>query len=79
MERKEYAITVDTSGLLCPQPVLKAKKALRTMAIGERLELVTTDPVAMIDIPHMCNQLKHTLVSTIRSDDKITFLIEKSS
>lgn len=54
---------MDASGLLCPLPVLKARKRLQGMAPGEVLRLITTDPAAVIDVPHFCNESGHVLIS----------------
>ena len=45
--------TLDAIGLLCPLPVLKARKRLLTMQPGAVLRLVATDPAAVIDVPHL--------------------------
>jgi tRNA 2-thiouridine synthesizing protein A len=52
---------LDLRGLRCPQPVLRAKKALRAIPIGGTLILECTDPLTMIDVPHFCNQTGHVL------------------
>jgi len=54
---------IDATGLLCPLPVLKARKRLKAMQSGEVLRLIATDPAAVIDVPHFCTQSGHTLVS----------------
>ncbi|MHA1993920.1 MAG: sulfurtransferase TusA family protein [Candidatus Hodarchaeales archaeon] len=43
--------TLDARGLSCPMPVLKSKKALKEMDIGQVLEILSTDPGSMADIP----------------------------
>ena len=43
---------LDLRGLRCPQPVLRAKKALRDVAVGGALVLECTDPLTVIDVPH---------------------------
>jgi tRNA 2-thiouridine synthesizing protein A len=55
--------TLDALGLLCPLPVLKARKRLRAMAPGAVLRLLATDPAAVIDVPHFCAESGHELVS----------------
>ena len=55
-------VEIDASGLLCPLPVLKARKALAAMAPGQMLRLLATDPAARIDLPHFCAQGGHDLV-----------------
>jgi tRNA 2-thiouridine synthesizing protein A len=52
---------LDLRGLNCPQPVLRAKKALRNVPIGGVLVLECTDPLTVIDVPHFVNQTGHTL------------------
>jgi tRNA 2-thiouridine synthesizing protein A len=59
--------TLDAIGLACPLPVLKARKILAGMKPGERLMVVASDPMAAIDVPHMCRQDGHDLEQTARS------------
>lgn len=53
---------IDARGLLCPLPVLRARKALADMAPGALLEIAADDPMAAIDMPHFCAQAGHVLV-----------------
>lgn len=46
--------TLDTVGLLCPLPVLKARKRLKSMQPGQVLRLLASDPAAVVDVPHFC-------------------------
>jgi tRNA 2-thiouridine synthesizing protein A len=50
----ETAATLDTTGLLCPLPVLKARRALKPLAPGAVLEVLATDPGAVKDFEHFC-------------------------
>lgn len=68
---------IDTSGLNCPLPLLKAKKALSTMQVGQRLRVIATDPGAFIDIPVYCEISVHQLIESSELDDKLIFIIEK--
>lgn len=52
---------IDAIGLLCPLPVLKARKRLKSMQVGQVLCLVADDPAAVIDVPHFCNEAGHQL------------------
>ena len=52
---------LDATGLLCPLPVLKARKRLSGLAAGDRLVLRTDDPAAVVDIPHFCAEQGHGL------------------
>ena len=54
---------LDTRGQICPLPVLKARKRLKGMAAGEILRVEATDPMAVIDFPHFCEESGHELVS----------------
>jgi len=54
---------LDAKGLLCPLPVLKARKRLGQMPRGGVLRLLSTDPAAMIDVPHFCAESGHMLLS----------------
>ena len=46
--------TLDVRGLMCPLPVLKARKALKRLAPGTTLEVLATDPASVIDFKHFC-------------------------
>ncbi|MCB1378779.1 MAG: sulfurtransferase TusA family protein [Alphaproteobacteria bacterium] len=70
-------ITLDLSGLLCPLPVLKARKRLEAMSSGEVLKVVATDPMSAIDIPHFCNEHGHTLLEEWRDDQAFIYRIRR--
>ncbi len=71
--------TLDTSGLLCPLPVYKAALALKTMAPGEVLKLICTDPGSLADIPALARQRGDRLLNTDEQDDQQVFWIEKGT
>lgn len=68
---------LDLRGLRCPQPVLRAKKALRNVAIGGTLVMECTDPLTVIDVPHFVNQTGHTLSAQQCKGDLYIFRIVK--
>jgi tRNA 2-thiouridine synthesizing protein A len=68
---------LDLRGLRCPQPVLRAKKILKTLAVGNVLVLECTDPLTVIDVPHFVNQTGHRLSAQDRRDDIYIFKIVK--
>lgn len=70
---------LDLSGLKCPLPALKTRKALKGIMPGERLEVICTDPMAAIDIPHLLNETGDRLERTDRNGDTIVFVIEKAA
>lgn len=69
--------TLDLSGLLCPLPVLKARKVLETMASGEILKVIATDPMSAIDMPHFCAEQGHTLLAQEHRDATFIFRIRR--
>lgn len=66
----EWDAELDALGLLCPLPVLKARKRLMGMAQGQVLRVLADDPAAIIDVPHFCNEAGHSLLS--QEDDQGT-------
>lgn len=54
---------VDAIGLLCPLPVLKARKVLLGLPPGDVLRLLADDPMAVVDVPHFCAAAGHDLLS----------------
>lgn len=54
--------TLDARGLLCPLPVLKARKRLAALSPGAVLEVLADDPAAVIDMPHFCAEQGHELL-----------------
>jgi tRNA 2-thiouridine synthesizing protein A len=70
-------IRLDASGMICPLPVLKARKALKTVAIGQHLAVVATDPGAAKDFKAFCETTGNTLVDTIPEGDATTYVIRR--
>ncbi|GAB4301932.1 MAG: sulfurtransferase TusA [Methylophaga sp.] len=73
----EFDVEIDSSGLNCPLPVLKARKALADMAAGQRLHLIATDRGANKDIPAFCKMTGNPLLESTEVDGKLHFTIEK--
>ena len=69
----------DLRGLKCPLPVMKTRKRLSTMTAGASLWVETTDPLAVIDIPHFCNEDGHALEASERVEVGHRFLIRKKT
>ncbi len=70
-------LVLDLRGLRCPQPVLRAKKALRNVPIGGTLVMECTDPLTVIDVPHFVNQTGHALSAQTRDGEIYVFKIVK--
>lgn len=68
---------LDAIGLLCPLPVLKARKRLQALPAGGILRVRADDPAAIIDIPHFCAEAGHTLVSQEDEGAVQTYVIRK--
>jgi len=69
--------TLDASGLNCPLPILKTKKALQKMESGQVLEVISTDAGSIKDIEAFCNQTGNKLISTGEVAGKYLFTIER--
>lgn len=69
---------LDAIGLLCPLPVLKARKRLQALQPGQVLRVRADDPAAIIDVPHFCAETGHELISQSDENGIQTYLIRKS-
>ncbi len=77
MTENHSEITLDLSGLLCPLPVLKARKRLEAMQSGHVLKVIATDPMSAIDMPHFCNEQGHTLLDQQQVGEALIFRIRR--
>ena len=71
------AIILDVRGLNCPLPVLKTKKAMRSLVAGDEIWVETTDPLSAIDIPAYCENDGHALIRMEKADGYQRYLIKK--
>jgi tRNA 2-thiouridine synthesizing protein A len=70
---------LDARGLLCPLPVLKARKRLKDLAQGDVLRMHADDPAARIDVPHFCNESGNILRDAAdQGDGSFIYDIEKA-
>ena len=70
---------LDCTGLLCPMPVVKTKRALKGMDIGQILEMIATDPGVVPDMEAWEKQTRHEIVLTEELKDEVfRFLIRKT-
>ena len=79
MNKAEKPHHLDVRGLKCPLPVLKTRKAMQALATGEFIEVETTDPLAVIDIPAFCNEFGHELLEAHEGSEFMTFRIKKGN
>jgi tRNA 2-thiouridine synthesizing protein A len=68
---------LDAIGLLCPLPVLKARKRLSALQPGQVLRVRATDPAAVIDIPHFCSHGGHALLGVQEEGEVSAYFIQK--
>ncbi len=73
-----YDEDLDAIGLLCPLPVLKARKRLIGMTPGQVLRLVATDPAAVIDVPHFCAEQGHDFLGQEPQGETTHYFIRRN-
>jgi tRNA 2-thiouridine synthesizing protein A len=70
---------LDTRGLKCPLPVLRARKAMQRVAPGEVLRVLATDPGTVRDFEAFCAATGHELVTHSEQAGEFTFRIRRKS
>lgn len=70
-------LQLDTSGLNCPLPILKTKKALSTMLSGQLIRVMATDPASRIDFAAYCAQTGHQLIEESAENGRFVFVLRK--
>jgi tRNA 2-thiouridine synthesizing protein A len=68
---------LDTRGLNCPIPILRAKKAINALGGGQVLRVTATDPGSVKDFEAFCRQTGHELVASGQNGSEFEFLIRK--
>ena len=77
MTSENWDQELDARGLLCPLPVLKARKRLQGMTEGQVLRMLATDPAAVVDVPHFCSEAGHGFLGTEPAGDATAYLIRR--
>jgi tRNA 2-thiouridine synthesizing protein A len=70
-------IVLDVKGMRCPLPVLRANRALRSMAAGERLLVLATDRASVADFQAFCRETGHALLAQGEEAGVFSFTIRK--
>ncbi len=70
--------TLDCSGLACPMPILKTKKAIDGLQIGQILKMIATDPGSTSDMEAWTQKTGHQLVGSEQEAGKFIFYIKKT-
>ena len=71
-------LIIDARGHRCPVPTLKLRRALESLARGDRVRLTADDPMAKVDVPHFVAQGGHVLIEQTEADGAVSFLIQKA-
>lgn len=70
-------LLVDCIGLKCPLPVLRARKALLGLPPGNVVQVESSDPMAILDLPHMAREEGHDVIEQQVDGDRATFWIRR--
>lgn len=73
----EFDAELDARGLNCPLPILRAKKAINALNVGQILKIVATDPGAIKDFEAFCKQTGNDLLSSEETGGEFVFTIKK--
>ncbi len=77
MTKYRWDFELDSTGLLCPLPVLKIRKKLKEMQKGDILRVMADDPAAIVDIPHYCHESGDKILRQDISDEEQIYLLMK--
>ena len=69
--------TLDATGLKCPLPVLKAKRAIKPLTAGQVLEIRATDPGSVADLKHFCELGGYSMLESREDAGVFIFRIQK--
>ena len=68
---------LDLRGLKCPLPALFARRALARSQPGTVIEVIADDPLAPVDLPHMCTQEGFEVIDTVREGDCLRIVLRR--
>ena len=71
-------VVLDCSGLACPMPIIKTKKAMDGLEPGQVLQMISTDPGSTSDMEAWTNRTGNELVSAEQDGDKYIFMVRKA-
>ncbi len=74
----EFSKEFDASGLACPMPIVKTKKALADMTSGQVLRVIATDPGSLCDMEAFAEQTGNTLLEHSSENAKFVFYLKKA-
>jgi len=68
---------LDLRGLKCPLPALFARRALARAAPGEAIAILADDPLAAVDVPHMCHAENHDVLAVEHLDSSVRLVLRR--
>ena len=68
---------LDLRGLKCPLPALLTRRRLAALPAGAELTVLASDPLAVVDIPHMCTEEGHVMIDSRKAADHHIFMIRR--
>ena len=71
--------TLDARGLNCPLPILKTKKAIKELPMGDTLKVIATDPGSVKDMDAFCRTTGNDLMESSQDGNTYTFLIRRKA
>lgn len=74
----QHITHLDVTGLLCPIPVLRARRILDDLNVGDHLVVKASDPASVQDMPAFCKMTGHTLHMASVEDGNYIYKIEKA-
>jgi len=75
----DFDAELDATGLNCPLPILRAKKAISGLQSGQTLKIIATDPGSVKDFEAFCKQTGNELLSSGEEGGKFMFMIKKAA
>lgn len=68
---------LDLRGLKCPLPALFTRRALARVQAGDEIAVLSDDPLAAVDVPHMCHEEGHDVLAVERLDSAVRLLLRR--
>lgn len=78
MEGLKADVVLDCKGVLCPMPVIRISQAIKTIGVGQILEMQTTDPGSRPDMEAWTKQTGHELVASHEGNGVFTFYVRRT-
>ena len=78
MPMTDDSILLDLRGLKCPLPALMTRRKLARLAPGTLLTVLADDPLAAVDIPHMCGDEGHVVITVNKQDGHHLFQLQRA-